>query len=55
MTRERGELRCRSLVQQHGSWQALVGRHDEANLRGGKSVTYLYTPFHLSHSRHYSR
>ena len=37
----------------HGSWRALVGRHDEANIKGGKPVTYLYKPFHPSHSRRY--
>ena len=53
--KEAGEIRCHSLVGQNGSWRALVGRHDEANIKGGKPVTYLYKPFHPSYSRHYSR
>ena len=53
-TQERGQLRCRSLVRQHGSWRALVGQHDEANIKGCKPVMYLYKSFHPSYSRHYS-
>ena len=54
-TEEKGELKFRHLARQHGSWRALAGRHDEANIKGGKPVTYLYKPFHPSYSRHYSR
>ena len=54
-TQERGELRCHSLERQHSSWRALVGRHDEANIKGGKPVMYLYKPFHPRYSRRYSR
>ena len=41
------------LVRQDSSWQALVGRHVEANIKRRKPVTYLYKPFHPSYS--YSR
>ena len=54
-THERGELRSHSLVRQHGSWRALVGRHIEANIKGGKPVTYSYKPFHPSYNRNNSR
>ena len=47
-TQERGELRCRSLVRKHGSCRALVGRHDEANIKGDKPVTYIHTLFKVS-------
>ena len=49
-TQERGELRSHSLVRQHGSWRALVGRHIEANIKGGKPVTYSYKPLHPSYN-----